>query len=105
MFLERLPTSVEAILVSDSNDLDISKLAEMADRTMEVERLSSPTIAEVSHLLTVSTSDPAELKTQIAQVSTTAAALQLRRSPGPSRHSFGRASPRSRSCPRTANLC
>ncbi|BHF66428.1 hypothetical protein SprV_0200944500 [Sparganum proliferum] len=39
MFLERLPTSVQTILASDSDDLGISKLAEMADRMMEIDRL------------------------------------------------------------------
>ncbi|BHF62508.1 hypothetical protein SprV_0200549000 [Sparganum proliferum] len=82
----------------------ISKLAEMADRMMEVERLSSPTIAQVSQPLNVSTSDLAELKTQIAHLSATVAALQLRRSPGPSRRPFGRDRRRSRSRLRTANL-
>ncbi|BHF68109.1 hypothetical protein SprV_0301113900 [Sparganum proliferum] len=105
MFLERLPTSGQTILASGSDDLDISKLAEMVDRMMEVVRLSSPTIAQVSQPLTVSTSDLAELKTQIAQLSATVAALQPRRSPGPSRRSFGRDRRRSRSRPRTANLC
>nr|VZI47770.1 unnamed protein product [Spirometra erinaceieuropaei] len=105
MFLERLPTSVQTILASGSDDLEISKLAEMADRMMEVERLSSPTIAQVSQPLNVSTSDLAELKTQIAQLSATVAALQLRRFPGPSRRPFGRDRRRSRSRPRTANLC
>nr|VZI26838.1 unnamed protein product [Spirometra erinaceieuropaei] len=104
-FLERLPSSVETILASGSDDLEISKIAEMADRMMEVERLSSPTIAQVSQPLNVSTSDLAELKTQIAQLSATVAALQMRRSPGPSRRSFGRDRRRSRSRPRTANLC
>nr|VZI02031.1 unnamed protein product [Spirometra erinaceieuropaei] len=105
MFLERLPTLVQTILASGSDDLDISKLAAMADRMMEVERFSSTTIAQVSQPLTVSTSDLAELKTQIAQLSATVAALQLRRSPSPSRRSFGR--DRRRSCPRprTANPC
>nr|VZI44842.1 unnamed protein product [Spirometra erinaceieuropaei] len=88
IFLERLPTSVQTILAPGSDDLDISKLAEMTDRMMEVERLSSPRIAQVSQPLTVSTSDLAELKTQIAQLSATVASLQLRQSPGPSRRSF-----------------
>nr|VZI00018.1 unnamed protein product [Spirometra erinaceieuropaei] len=105
MFLERLPTSVQTILASGSDDLEISKLAEMADRMMEVERLSSPTIVQVSQPLNVSTSDLGELKTQIAQLSATVAALQLRRSSGPSRRSFCRDRRRSRSRPRTANLC
>nr|VZI04375.1 unnamed protein product [Spirometra erinaceieuropaei] len=77
----------------------------MADRMMEVERLSSPTIAQVSQPLTVSTSYRAELKTHIAQLSAIVAALQLRRSAGPSRRSFGRDRRRPRSRPRTVNLC
>ncbi|BHF73641.1 hypothetical protein SprV_0401672300 [Sparganum proliferum] len=105
MFLERLSTSVQPILAYGSDDLDISKLAEMADRMMEVERLSSPTIAQVSQPLTVSTSELAELKTQIAQLSATVAVMQLRRSSGPTRRSFGRDRRRFRSRPRTANLC
>ncbi|BHF77540.1 hypothetical protein SprV_0602064700 [Sparganum proliferum] len=105
MFLERLPTSVQTILASCSDDVDISKLAAMADRMMEVERLSSPTIAQVSQPLNVSTSDLAELKTQTVQLSAIVAAVQLRRFPGPSRRSFGRDRRRSRSRPKTANLC
>nr|VZI41194.1 unnamed protein product [Spirometra erinaceieuropaei] len=105
MFLERLSTSVQTVLASGSDDLKILKLAEMADRMMEVERLSSPTIAQVSQPLNVSTSDLTELKTQIAQLSASVAALHLRRFPRPSRRSFDRDRRRSRSRPRTANLC
>ncbi|BHF85649.1 hypothetical protein SprV_1002882100 [Sparganum proliferum] len=76
MFLERLPTSVQTVLASGSDDLEISKLAEMADCMMEVERLSSPTIAQVSQPLNVSTSDLAELKSQIAQLSATVDAFE-----------------------------
>nr|VZI49627.1 unnamed protein product [Spirometra erinaceieuropaei] len=36
MFLERLPTSVQTILASGSDDLEISKLAEMADRCTRI---------------------------------------------------------------------
>nr|VZI15039.1 unnamed protein product [Spirometra erinaceieuropaei] len=102
MFLERLPTSVQTILAPSSDDLDISKLA--AGRMMEVERLSSSTIAQAFQPLTVSSSDLAKLKTQIAQLSATVAALQPRRSSGPSRRSFGRDHRRSRSRHRTANV-
>ncbi|BHF81032.1 hypothetical protein SprV_0702416100 [Sparganum proliferum] len=97
VFLERLPTSVQTILASDFDELHILKLAEMADHMM--------TIAQVSQPLNVSTSDLAELKTRIAQLSATVAALQLRRFPGPSRRFFGRDRRRSRSRPSTANLC
>ncbi|BHF60296.1 hypothetical protein SprV_0100326000 [Sparganum proliferum] len=83
IFLERPPTSVQTILASGSDYFDISKLAEMAGRMAEVERLSPTTIAQVSQPLTVFTSDLAELKTQTAQLSATVAALQLRNPPVP----------------------
>ncbi|BHF70133.1 hypothetical protein SprV_0301318300 [Sparganum proliferum] len=105
IFLVRLSTSVQTILASDSDDLDIIKLAEMADPVMEVERLSSTTVAQVSQPLTAFTSDLAGLQIQIVQLSANVAASQLRRSAGPSRRSFGRDRRRSRSRPRTANLC
>ncbi|BHF64834.1 hypothetical protein SprV_0200784100 [Sparganum proliferum] len=92
MFIQRLPTSVQKILASGSDDLDFSKLAEMADRMMEVERLSPTTVSQISQPLTAFTSDLAEVKTQIAQLSATVATLQLCRSAGPSRRSFGPAS-------------
>ncbi|BHF68856.1 hypothetical protein SprV_0301189700 [Sparganum proliferum] len=46
IFLERLTTSVQTILGSGSEDLDTTKLADMADRMIEVERLSSTVIAQ-----------------------------------------------------------
>uniref|UniRef100_A0A183SL36 Hipothetical protein n=1 Tax=Schistocephalus solidus TaxID=70667 RepID=A0A183SL36_SCHSO len=51
MFLKRLPTSVQPILASGSDDVDISKLAEMANRRMEVEHLPFMTVAQVSQPL------------------------------------------------------
>ncbi|BHF67928.1 hypothetical protein SprV_0301095700 [Sparganum proliferum] len=93
MFLERLPTSVQTVLTYGSDDLDISKLTEMADRMMKVELLSSTTVAQVSQPLTASTSDLAELNTLIAQLSAAVAALQLRLSAGPSRRSFSHDKP------------
>nr|VZI02606.1 unnamed protein product [Spirometra erinaceieuropaei] len=77
----------------------------MADRMMEVDRLSSSTVAPVSQPITMSTSDLAELMTQIIQLSATVAALQLRRSAGLSRRSVRRDRHRSRPRPRIANLC
>ncbi|BHF70010.1 hypothetical protein SprV_0301305900 [Sparganum proliferum] len=99
VLLERLWTSGQKISTSDSDDLDISKLAEMADPVMEVGRLSSATVAQVSQPLTAFTSDLAGLKTQTVQLSANVAASQLRRSAGPSRHSYSR-DRRSRSRPR-----
>nr|VZH98587.1 unnamed protein product [Spirometra erinaceieuropaei] len=105
MSLERLPTSVQTVLDYGSDDLDISKLSKMADHMMEVERLSPTAVAQIFQRLSVSTYDLAELKTQIAQVSATVAALRLRQSAGQSRSSFGRDRRRSRSRPRTTYVC
>nr|VZI05896.1 unnamed protein product [Spirometra erinaceieuropaei] len=48
MFLERLPTDVQTILASGSQDLTVSQLAEMADRMIEVQRFQSPSVAQIS---------------------------------------------------------
>ncbi|BHF72850.1 hypothetical protein SprV_0401592100 [Sparganum proliferum] len=48
MFLERLPTDVETILASGSQDLTVAQLAEMADRMIEVQPLQSPSAAQIS---------------------------------------------------------
>nr|VZI46998.1 unnamed protein product [Spirometra erinaceieuropaei] len=48
MFLERLPTNVQTILASGSQDLTVSQLAEMADRMIEVQRFQSPSVAQIS---------------------------------------------------------
>nr|VZI41019.1 unnamed protein product [Spirometra erinaceieuropaei] len=48
MFLERLPTYVQTILASGSQDLTVSQLAEMADRMIEVQRFQSPSVAQIS---------------------------------------------------------
>nr|VZI44765.1 unnamed protein product [Spirometra erinaceieuropaei] len=80
LFSELLPRSVQTILASGSDDLDISRLAEITDRVIEVERLSSTTVAQASQPLTASTSDLSKLKTQIVQLSATVAAAAIRRS-------------------------
>ncbi|BHF66321.1 hypothetical protein SprV_0200933700 [Sparganum proliferum] len=87
IFIERLPTSVQTIWASSSDDLDISKVT---DRMMVVDCLSSTMVAQVPQPITVSTSDLAELKTQVAQLSATVAALQLRRSTVSSRRFIDR---------------
>nr|VZI00062.1 unnamed protein product [Spirometra erinaceieuropaei] len=48
MFLERLPADVQTILASGYQDLTVSQLAEMANRTIEVQRFQSPSVAPIS---------------------------------------------------------
>nr|VZH92784.1 unnamed protein product [Spirometra erinaceieuropaei] len=78
MFLERLPTDVQTILASGSQDLSVSHLAEMADRMIEVQRFQSPSVAQISssssvneHLLkqvSAMADEMASLKIQLARL-------------------------------------
>nr|VZI26358.1 unnamed protein product [Spirometra erinaceieuropaei] len=100
MFLERLPADVQTILASGSQDLTLSHLAEMADRMIEVQRFQPPSVAQIStssstvneHLLqqmSAMANEIVTLKLQLARITCSCS---------PSCH-------RSRSRPRTANLC
>nr|VZH98237.1 unnamed protein product [Spirometra erinaceieuropaei] len=78
MFLERLPTDVQTILASGSQDLSVSQLAEVADRMIEVQRFQSPSVAQISssssvneHLLkqvSAMADEMASLKIQLASL-------------------------------------
>ncbi|BHF74632.1 hypothetical protein SprV_0501771800 [Sparganum proliferum] len=91
MFLERLPTDVQTILASGSQDLTVSQLAEMADRMVEVQRFQSPSVAQISspsssvneHLmkqLSAMADEMASLKIQLARL-TSSRSCSRRRSP------------------------
>nr|VZI01907.1 unnamed protein product [Spirometra erinaceieuropaei] len=100
MFLERLPADVQTILASGSQDLTLSHLAEMADRMIEVQRFQPPSVAQIS---TSSSTVNEQLLQQMSTLANEIASLKLQLarltcSRSPSRH-------RSRSRPRTANLC
>ncbi|BHF57378.1 hypothetical protein SprV_0100031900 [Sparganum proliferum] len=100
MFLERLPADVQTILASGSQDLTLSHLAKMADRMIEVQRLQPPSVAQIS---TSSSTVNEQLLQQMSTMANEIASLKLQLaritcSRSPSRH-------RSRSRPRTANLC
>ncbi|BHF80747.1 hypothetical protein SprV_0702387700 [Sparganum proliferum] len=100
MFLERLPADVQTILASGSQDLTLSHLAEMADRMIEVQRFQPPSVAQIS---TSSSTVNEQLLQQMSAMANEIASLKLQFacitcSRSPSRH-------RSRSRPRTANLC
>ncbi|VDM04397.1 unnamed protein product [Schistocephalus solidus] len=105
LFLEHLPTDVQTILASVSEDLSVSKLAEMADRMLEVQRFQPPSIAQLStsplltpneHLVTqmvAMTAEMASLKLQLAHLTSYRSS---------SRSPSGR---QSHSRPRTAGVC
>ncbi|BHF64560.1 hypothetical protein SprV_0200756500 [Sparganum proliferum] len=47
MFLERLPADVQTILASGSEDLSVSRPADMADRMLEVQRFQPSSLAQL----------------------------------------------------------
>ena len=58
LFLQRLPASVRMVLASADPSTTIDKLAEMADKVMEVAAPTAPNVSAVSHV----TADHLELK-------------------------------------------
>ncbi|VDL89709.1 unnamed protein product [Schistocephalus solidus] len=105
IFLESVPTDVQPIPASGSEDRSVSRLAEMVNRILEVQRLQPPSMTKLS---TSSLPTPNEhLGTQMAAMTAEIASLkfQLARliscrssSRSPSRY-------RSHSRPRTADVC
>nr|VZI03506.1 unnamed protein product [Spirometra erinaceieuropaei] len=99
MFLERLPTDVQTILASSSQDLTVSQLAEMADRMIEVQRFQSPSVAQISS----SSSVNEHLLKQVSAMADEMASLKIQLARLTSSRSRSRR--RSRSRPRTADTC
>ncbi|BHF64899.1 hypothetical protein SprV_0200790700 [Sparganum proliferum] len=100
VFLEHLPADVQTILASGSQGLTLSHLAEMADRMIQVQRFQPPSVAQNS---TSSSTVNEQLLQQMSAMANEIASLKLQLARiicirSPSRH-------RSRSRPRTANLC
>ncbi|BHF80034.1 hypothetical protein SprV_0702315800 [Sparganum proliferum] len=94
MFLERLPADVLTILASGLQDLTLSHLTEMADRMREVQRFQPPSVAQIS---TSSSTVNEQLLQQMSAMANEIASLKLQ---------LARITcSRSRSRPRTANLC
>ncbi|VDM02115.1 unnamed protein product, partial [Schistocephalus solidus] len=48
MFVERLPAYVQTVSASGSEDLSVSRLAEMVDTMFDVQRFQSPSVAQLS---------------------------------------------------------
>nr|VZI06587.1 unnamed protein product [Spirometra erinaceieuropaei] len=99
MFLERLPTDVQTILASGSQDLTVSQMAEMADRMIEVQRFQSPSVAQISS----SSSVNEHLLKQVSAMADEMASLKIQLARLTSSRSRSRR--RSRSRPRTADTC
>ncbi|VDL99190.1 unnamed protein product [Schistocephalus solidus] len=77
MFLERLTMDVQTILASSSGDLSVTRLADMADRMLEVQQFQPPSIIQLSTytllmpnapLVTQMTAEMVSLKLQLAHL-------------------------------------
>nr|VZI04393.1 unnamed protein product [Spirometra erinaceieuropaei] len=99
MFLTRLPADVQTILACGSQDLTVSRLAEMADRTIEVQRFQSASVARIS---SSSSSVNENLVKQVSAMADEMASLEIQLARLTSSRSRSRR--RSRSRPRTAIL-
>uniref|UniRef100_A0A183TRG5 Uncharacterized protein n=1 Tax=Schistocephalus solidus TaxID=70667 RepID=A0A183TRG5_SCHSO len=105
MFLECLPTDIQTILASGSEDLAVLRLAEMVNRMLEVQRFQPPSIAQLSTspLLTPNEHPVTQMAAMVAEM----ASLKLQLVCLSSRRSSSRSPSRSRSHsrPRTADVC
>nr|VZI45326.1 unnamed protein product [Spirometra erinaceieuropaei] len=67
MFLERLLADVQTVLESGSQDLTVSRLAEMADRMIDVQRFQSSSVVQIS---TSSSMVNEHIRNQVAAIRT-----------------------------------
>ncbi|BHF81969.1 hypothetical protein SprV_0802510500 [Sparganum proliferum] len=98
MFLERLPTDVQTILASGSQDLTVSQMAKVANRMIEVQRFQSPSAAQISRS---SSTVNEHLMKQVSAMADETASLKLQLAHLTSSRSRSRR--RSRWRPRTAD--
>ena len=79
LFLQRLPSSVRMVLASADAATDLSRLADMADKIVEV---ATPTVAAISN--TDSSSEVKQLKDEVTRLANLVAALTRDRPRRPS---------------------
>ena len=79
LFPQRLPTNVRIVLASDDSTMDLDRLADMADKVMEV---AAPTVAAISeHHTTLNhtcSSEINQLKEEVASLASLVASLTTR---------------------------
>ena len=71
LFLQRLPPNVRMVLASADTSTDISKLADMADKVMEV---AAPTVSAITNTRT-DTTDVKQLREEVARLADLVASL------------------------------
>ncbi|VDL96709.1 unnamed protein product [Schistocephalus solidus] len=95
MFLEHLPTDVQTILASGSEDLSVSGLAEMANMMLDVQWFQPPSIAQLflsslqipnEHLVTQMADMTAEMDSLKLQLEHLTSQRSSRHSPSRRRH-------------------
>ncbi|VDL91978.1 unnamed protein product [Schistocephalus solidus] len=104
MFLERLPTDVQNILESVSEDHSVSRLSEMAKGMLEVQKFRPPSISQLS-TSPLSTANE-NLVAQMVAMTAEMASLKLQLARLTSRRSSSRSPSRrqSHSRPRTTDI-
>lgn len=104
LFLQRLPANVRMVLASTDPSMSLDKLADMADKVMDV---AAPTVAAVSHTPDTDSvhSDVKQLREEVARLADLVASLHTR----PRRRSLSRSrrpsSPAPRNPPSDGSLC
>ena len=77
LFLQRLPANVRMVLASSDSSMDLNKLADMADKVMEV---ATPTVAALSDTSPhhIDTSEVQQLREEVARLTDLVASLTTR---------------------------
>ncbi len=83
LFLQRLPANVRMVLASADSTTTLDKLAEMADKVMEV---ATPVVAAVGHAHTESSVEVKQLRKEVAHLTDLVTALTTSNTPS-ARHS------------------
>ena len=76
LFLQRLPANVRMVLASADGTTDLAKLADMADKVVEV---SSSTVAAVSHSSSTDGNEMEKLRAEVTRLSNLVASLSTSR--------------------------
>ena len=77
LFLQRLPANVRMVLASTDSSMDLHKLADLADKVMEV---ATPTVASISgtHSEDTDTFEVRQLREEVACLTNLVASLSVR---------------------------
>ena len=103
LFLQRLPANVRMVLASADVSMDLGKLADMADKVMEV---AVPTVAAIPSSTATNSQDVQQLKQEVARLDELVTSLTtLLRHRRPSGHGRTPSPTRTNNPPKPVELC